>query len=572
MPSELGWLARQIRPFVHMHFASFLCMIVGSALSLLTPLVLKWLIDRVLPERQAGLVLLAVGLIFISMQGKAVLSSAGSYLMLSAAQKLGLRLRIELLRHLDTLSADYYEDTPVGNLMYPFKEPIDEISYFGSDLLPAILRAILTTVFTGATMFVLSPALTFAIVPLVPAFLIVRQHFRKRLSVDSDRVQSERLVLSAFLQQHLSSVIPIQLLGQTRRQERKAFQAFAQSGRSQQKLFKTGVCFTVATSLTVTLSLCAVIGYGGLNVLRGGLSVGGLVAFYSFVMQLFEPLSGAAELYARAQKTFASIRQVQATFALCPSVRNAPGAIHLSQQQPATIAFERVEFGYARQKSMLHISTLRIEAGAKIVVVGENGAGKSSLAKLMARMYDVDRGSIYIGGEEIRDIDLESLRRYVCYLPRDPILFNGTLASNLRFVKPAASGRELQDVIHAVGLSSFVATLPEGLQQRIGPDACQLSGGQRQRLAIARVLLQKPRILLLDEATSCLDASSEMALLQNIQRSLGLPTLILISHRLSTIAMFQRTLVLRHGEIVADGPPDSFMVAQGGDKSELRRG
>jgi ABC-type multidrug transport system fused ATPase/permease subunit len=561
LPGEIAWLSAQIRPFVHMHIASFLCMIIGSFLSLLTPLVLKWLIDYVIPQRQIGLLLLAVGLIFLSYQGKTILASAGSYLMLSAAQNMGLRLRVRLLRHLDTLSADHYETTAVGSVLYPFQEPIDEISYFGSDLLPAILRAILTTGSTIATMLLLSPALTIAILPLIPAFLVSRQHFRRRLMDDSDSVQADRLASSAFLEEHLSSVIAIQLLGQSKRQERRAFQLFARSTRSQQKLFRSGVWFTVATSMAVAVSMSTAIGYGGWKVLAGGLSVGGLVAFYSFVMQLFEPLSGAAELYARAQKVFASIRQVQATLSLLPTVTSSPLAIRLSKEYRPTIAFDGVEFGYVRRKSTLTIPALRIEAGEQLVIVGENGAGKSTLAKLMARLYDVHRGSIYIGGKDIRDIEVESLRRYVCYVPRDPVLFNGTLATNLRFVRPAASDRELNDAVQAVGLSDLIATLPEGLHQRIGPDACQLSGGQRQRLAIARALLQQPRILILDEATSCLDPTSEGMLLRAIRRVLCSATLIVVSHRLSTSATFERVLVLCEGRLCEDGDPAALHIA-----------
>ena len=184
-------------------------------------------------------------------------------------------------------------------------------------------------------MFMLSPALTLAILPLVPTFLIARQHFRRRLTVDSDLVQADRASWSEFLEEHLSSVIPIQLLGQQKRQERRAFQRLARSVRSQQRLFKSGVWFTMGSSLAVVLSMCAVVGYGGVKVLAGTLSIGSLVAFYSFIIQLFEPLSGAAELYARTQKTFGSIRQVQAAFALTPRIVKIAIPIRLSQEHPA---------------------------------------------------------------------------------------------------------------------------------------------------------------------------------------------------------------------------------------------
>jgi ABC-type bacteriocin/lantibiotic exporter with double-glycine peptidase domain len=561
IPSELRWLAKQIRPFVPLHVASFLCMTAGSLLALLTPLVLKWLIDQVLPRRETGLLLCAASLIFLSYQGRTALTSIGNYLTLNAVQKMALRLRMEILRHLDKLSADYYESTPPGATMYPLKEPIEEVAYFGSDLLPSILRMCLTTTFTLVTMFVLSPVLTPAILPLVPLFLIARQHFRMKLSTDSDDVQRNLVAWNGFLEEHISSVLPIQLLGQERRQERKAFRLLARTTRSHLTLFKTGVWFTVWTSIAVVLAMSAVIGYGGWSVVSGTLSLGSLVAFYSFVTQLFDPLSGAAELYARAQRTFASIRQLQAVCALRPSITDLPVCAQFPDQC-WRLEFTEVGFGYQRQENVLRIPSLRIAAGEKIAIVGENGAGKSTLARLITRLYDVQSGSIQVGGTDIRNVQLKTLRRCICYLPRDPVLFDGSLASNLRFVRPGASDRELSEVIQLADLVDLVEALPEGLHQRIGPDGCQLSGGQRQRLAIARALLQKPHILILDEATSCLDPTSETLILRNVRDHLPASTLIVVSHRASTSSAFSRILVLSGGRIVDDLGPDALVASQ----------
>jgi subfamily B ATP-binding cassette protein MsbA len=543
------------------HLASFLCITATSLLALLTPLILKWLIDRIIPQKRLGLLLIAVALIFLGHQGRIALSSLGSYLMLSAAQKMGFTLRLDLLRHLDTLSADYYDETPVGTVMYPLKEPIEEISYFGSDLLPTILRMLLTTAFTLATMFALSPVLSLTMLPLIPVFLMTRQYFRRKLATDADRVQSDRLAWSNFLEEHLSSAISIQLLGQEKRQERRAFRLLARAVRSQQKLYRTGTWFTVWSSLAVVLAMCAVIGYGGRGVLRGTLSLGSLVAFYGFVAQLFDPLSGASELYSRAQKTFASIRQLQATFALRPCVTSAAGAVILSKKHVAEIEFAGVRFGYPRQKNLLCIPALRIQPGEHVAVAGENGAGKSTLAKLIARLYDPVCGSIRVGGEDLTKIHLKSLRRSICYVPRDPVLFDGTIASNLLFVRPAASQKDLEDVIRIVGLSALITSMSDGFRQRIGPNACQLSGGERQRLGIARALLQQPRVLILDEATSCLDPSSEEIVLRRLQQ-VNTRTLIVISHRRSTFKSFGRVLILLGGRIVEDGSPASIRIGE----------
>jgi ABC-type multidrug transport system fused ATPase/permease subunit len=522
----------------------------ASVLALLTPLVLKWLIDQILPRRETGLLLAASVLILLSYQGRTALSSVGNYLTLIAVQKMALRLRMNVLQHLDQLSADYYENTAPGAVMYPLKEPIEEVSYFGSDLLPSILRMCLTTAFTIATMFVLSPKLTLAILPLIPVFLVARQHFRTKLSADSDTVQENLIAWNAFLEEHIASVLSIQLLGREKHQEREAFRLLARTTRSHLALLKTGVWFTVWTSLAVVCALSAVIGYGGWSVLAGTLSLGSLVAFYSFVTQLFDPLNGAAELYARAQRTFASIRQIQAVLALRPSITGSPVSADFPTQD-WELEFKAVEFGYGQENALL-VPSLRIAASEKIAIIGENGAGKSTLARLIPRVYDVTAGSIYVGGTDIRNLQLKSLRGRICYLPRDPVLFDGTLVSNLLFVRPGASESEVRAAIQLADLDDVVTALPKGLHQRIGPDGCQLSGGQRQRLAIARALLQRPQILILDEATSCLDPSSEAFILRSVFDQLSASTLIVVSHRASTVAAFGRVLVLSGGRIVED--------------------
>jgi ABC-type bacteriocin/lantibiotic exporter with double-glycine peptidase domain len=568
VPSELRWLSKQIRPYVHWHLASFLCITAGSLLALLTPLILKWLIDRVLPQRQTGLLLCAVALIFLSNEGRTAVNSLGNYVTLNAVQRMALKIRLDLLLHLDRLSADYYESTQPGAVMYSFKEPIDEIAYFGSDLLPSILRTCLATGFTIATMFILSPALTWAVLPLIPIFLVMRQHFRVRLASQSDNVQLALKDWSSFLEEHVSSILSVQLLGREKRQERSAFRLLARAARCHVKLFRSGVWFTVCTSLAFVLAMAAVTGYGGWSVIAGTLSLGGLVAFYSFVTQLFEPLSGAAELYARAQRAFSSIRQLRSVLALQPSIVDSAKPVPFPQRR-WELRFSGVEFRYEGQRESMRIPLLQILPGEKVAIVGENGAGKSTLARLIARAYDVGSGSIYIGNEDIRDIRLNDLRRNICYLPRDPVLFEGSLASNLRFVHQGTSEAELHGALHEVGLTNFVTDLPDGLHQRIGPDGCKLSGGQRQRLAIARALLQRPRILILDEATSCLDPTAEMLVLSNLKRELPSTTLIVVSHRLSTVSACDRILVLSGGQILADEGPATLSSNHGATRRLL---
>jgi len=211
-PPELRWLFPKVKPQLTLHVASFLCLTLASMLALVTPLTIRWLIDSVLPAHDARLLLIAIGLILASYEGRAILNSLGGYLTFRATQRTALALRTSLLRHLDSLSADYFDRTPVGELLYPFEGPIDEISYFGSDLLPSILRTTIAAGVTLSALMVLSPHLTLVVVPLVPAFLLVLHRYRKKIGRQADLVQAARSEFSSFLQEHLSALTQIQLL------------------------------------------------------------------------------------------------------------------------------------------------------------------------------------------------------------------------------------------------------------------------------------------------------------------------------------------------------------------------
>ncbi|MBS1852806.1 MAG: ABC transporter ATP-binding protein [Acidobacteria bacterium] len=554
-PSELRWLSDQLQLVLGWELASFACIGVASLLALVPPLALGWLIDTVLPQRKLAALVAVALLLFLSYLARTVLTSLSGCLTLTAAQKMGFHLRMFLVRHLDALSADYYEDTPVGRIIYPLQDPIEEIAYFGSDLVPSILRALLTTLFALTAMVLLNPLLTLTIFPLIPAFILTREYFRHKLVIVFDQVQQRQKTWADFLHEHFSAVLPIQLLGRETRQERRAFCLLGEIAHSQQRLFRTGAYFSVYTSLFIVMAMAVAVGFGGWSVFVGRLSVGKLVVFYTLVTYLFEPLSAVTEIYTRIQRVFANVRQVQTVLSYRPALDNRAGSVQLPESQ-WHLEIRGLTFQYAKQRGRLRVPSLRIQAGEQVALVGENGAGKSTLAKLIVRIYDVGSGSICIAGEDVRNVTLKSLRRTVCYLARDPVLFQGTLSSNLRFVTPSASDAELENALQRAGLSVLLASLKDGLRQSVGPQGCQLSGGQRQRLAIARAMLQGPKILILDEATSCLDPVSEQLVLRNLRNYLPESTLIVVSHRLSTVLAFPRILVLAEGQIVEDSCPE----------------
>src|SRR6266478_2740644 len=552
-PAELLWLFPRVKPQLTLHVVSFLCLTLASLLALLTPLTFRWLIDSILAAHNAHLLTIAIGLIFASYEGKAALSSLGGYFTFRATQRTALSLRISLLEHIDSLSADYFDRTPVGELLYPFEGPIDEISYFGSDLLPSILRTVISAGLTLSAMAFLNAPLTLVVVPIIPAFLAVRHRYRKRIGRQADLVQATRSRFSSFLQEHLSSVIQIQLLRQTERQERKASELLTNTVRSQDSLFQTGIFFSVLSSLAIVSGIVATITCGSWMVFRSKLTIGTLVAFYSLLVQLFDPLSMAMDIYSRAQRTFASIRQVQALLETPSAVKEKRGAKPFASDRPLHVMFRDVSFVYQQRSDVIRIPSLEVLQGERVAIVGPNGAGKSTLGKLLARLYDVDSGEILIAGADIRGVALASLRSTVCYLPAQPILFHRSVASNLRIGRPDSTCDDLQRVLQLVGLTKYLDGFPGSLEEYIEPNASNLSNGERQRVAIARALLHRPGILILDETTSSLDPASEEAILRTIDQMLPDSTLIVVSHRWHSISQIGRILVMRKGRIVGDG-------------------
>jgi len=548
-PSELRWLVKEVRPLLRWHAASVVCFIAASVLSLSSPLVLKWLIDQVLPGRDFRRLLYAAALIFLSYEGRAVFASLGSYINSYAAQLLALDLRFRLLRHLDILSASYHERTPIGEKLYPVGAPVEEISYFGSDLLPTLLRTLFSTALTLAVMAVLNYRLTLIVLPLIPIFLFARRHFRRRFEQQADSAQKSRMKWAAFLEEHLFSVVEIQLLRRETRRERIGFRHLAGAALAQQHLARAAVVFTVVTNVAIVLAISVIVGYGGWSVLGGTLTVGALVAFYSYLTQLFDPLAAAMELYSRTQRTFASIRTIQALFARSPSLGETSNAVAFPVNGNRELRISSVRFAHDGKGIAIDIPSLVIPSGQRVAILGENGSGKSTLARLVARLYDPDTGQISIGAIDLREIRLENLRREIRYLTEHPVLFDDTLVSNLRLGSPSASTAELAQAARIAGLDEVLERLPKGWEEPLGPNGSRLSGGERQRVAIARALFGKPRILILDEATSCLDPAAEARLLERLDRFLEDTTLILISHRASARAWAERILVMNNGRI-----------------------
>jgi len=550
---EIWWLFAQLRPFCSLHCAGFGSALVASLLVLLDPLIIKFLIDSVLPHRMTSWLLAAMGALSISYFGRIVFGGLGAILSERAVQKMIFRIRLKLLRRLQGLSAEYYDNNAVGDLLHRLEQDVAQVGELSGHIITFVLRTVVTTFLVLLTMCLINPLLTVIVVPLVPVFLFLRRYFQPDLRNCSDAVQYNSGRMSGFLQDHLAAMSQVQILCRELTEARKFAHLAGRATRAQIRRLRTEVLFAASSSSIIVIAVISVLGVGSYQVLNGALTVGGLVAFYSYATQLFGPLYGVMDVYAKFQRVSASIGRLLEVEEAVSVVRDRPNAIDVPNHQSITVELHKVSFSYRPDRVTLAEIDLRVCAGEKVALVGPSGSGKSTIARLLARCYEAREGAILVNGHDIRNIKLKSLRSNICYVPQDPALFDTTLRENLLYGNPKASQCELEEAIFIARLDDVIHRLPQGWHEEIGARGNKLSGGEQQRLALARAILQRPRMLVLDECTSALDAATERRLLERITPFLEGKATIIISHRPSTILWADRILVVELGRVVEEG-------------------
>jgi len=530
---------------------------------LLDPLLIKWLIDRVLPKRDVRLILIAAAGFFAIYILRLAFSALAGLVSFRTAQDLVFRIRLSILEQMNRLSADYHETMPVGEKLYRMEQDVDQLAELGSSLVPYVLQVAFNTLFVIGTIFILDSRLTCLILPLMPLFFVFRRHFESRLSRASDAAQQQSSRESSFLQEHLGSVTQIQLL----HREQSQTEAFLERATARMKALNhrnlVEILFRTCYMMVIALGTIAILGYGGYRVFVGALTVGGLVAFYSYLARLFDPLNAAVDIYSRFNRLSASLRRILEILEMAPGVLEKPDAVPLPSPVRGHVEMRGVSFFYNGGPPVLDGLYLKLVAGEKVALAGISGSGKSTITRLIDRLYDVNQGALYIDGIDVRDVSLESLRTKVCYLMQDAVLFDRTLKENLLLGKPSATNKELSSALEIADLNELMGRLQKGWDTPVGPRGNALSGGERQRLALARAVLQSPCLLLLDESTSALDAPCERKVLANLTQRFRYLTMVFVSHRISALKWVDRILVLNQGTIVEQGTHDQLMRSDG---------
>jgi ATP-binding cassette subfamily B protein len=550
---EVRWLLKQARPYRVLYLARFSTVVIASLIVVIEPLILKWLIDDILPWRKTGMLAVAAGGFFATYAFQYGFNSLGFVLDSYIANRILFDIRRKLLRHLQSLSPGYFLKTPTGDLLHRLEQDVEQIQELGSGQLASVARMAVMTTLTLAILIVLSWQLTICILPLIPFMILARKRSQPRLRAASERTQQANARRVAFFQDHLTAMPQIQLLNRTAG-ERRRFATIARQALDAtitRRATELKLAFT--TNLNFVLATAVVLGLGGYQVLAGTLTVGGMVAFYTYLSRIFGPLEAVVMLYAGLQRAGASIRRLLEVLDARPEIVDPPRPAHIPRTGPIEVELAGVSFSYPPGPPVLQGLDLSIRPGERVALVGVSGCGKSTIARMLTRMYDPEQGRVEIDGVDVRDLELRALRRLVALVPQDPVLFGVSLRENLLYGNPRATDSDLRKAVRMAQLEETLAELPGGWAEPVGPRGERLSGGQRQRVAVARAILQDPRLLILDEATSALDGLTERRLLKALDAFVRDRTTILIAHRLSAILWADRIVLLDAGRVLDQG-------------------
>ncbi len=463
-----------------------------------------------------------------------------------------------MLRHVQRLSADFHKKTPVGDIQHRIEQDVQMIEELAGTLVVAVVRITVTTGLTIAVMFILNWKLTLLVLPLLVVAIYTRRYGQPRLRRLSDDVQKTGAARNTLLQEMLSSILQIQLLRRETAEARR-YAAVARKGIDLSVRRRAGELLLGLTNILVTvIGTAIVLGYGGFQVTAGALTIGGLVAFYTFLSRLFDPIENITSMYSQYQRASASIRRVQEILQRTPAVRDAADALPLPASVRGAVELRNVTFRYEEERPILREVGFTATPGESLAVIGPTGSGKSTIASLIARFYDPQSGVVLLDGIDVRRLRLRDLRGTVAVVPQEPLLFDATLRENLLLARRRATEAEIDEVVRMAQLEETIGRMPLGLDQPVGPRGGLLSGGERQRVAIARAILQQPRVLVLDEATSALDGPTEQRLLAALRAFGRDRTIIVVAHRLAPILWADRSLLLDEGRIIAAGRHDEL--------------
>lgn len=471
--------------------------------------------------------------------------------------------------HAQGLSVAFHERFTSGKVISRLTSDVDTLT----ELLDTGLDGLLTAVFNSAAiatllLFLDVPLALIAFASLLPLMLLYRW-FSPRAAVAFRTTRDKVAVLIVEMVETFNGIRAVQAFRRERRND-AIFDGLNDDYREANKeTFRLQAWFIPGTALIGNVATVVVLLVGGYRVADGGLALGVLTSFLLYLRQFYDPMQDVGVFYNSLQSATAALAKIATLLAEEPSVAPPAAPVPLSRPARGAVTFERVGFGYDPARPVLSQLDLTLPAGQTLAVVGATGAGKTTLAKLLSRFYDPTAGRVLLDGRDLRDIADTDLRESVVMITQDGFLFSGSVADNIGFGRLDATRAEIMDAARAVGAHEFIAALPEGYDTDVRKRGGRLSAGQRQLVAFARAFLADPAVLILDEATSSLDVPTERAVQRALRTVLAGRTAVIIAHRLSTVEIADRVLVLEAGEVVEDGAPDDLVAGGRGHFARL---
>jgi subfamily B ATP-binding cassette protein MsbA len=562
-------LLKYLKPYWRWVVMSVVCLLLLTILNLLPPLFQKQIIDEVIGSRLLDrLSLLVLGLIGVYALTR-LLNFGEQYLRHVLGERFILDFRVLLYDYLQRLSISFFENQQTGEIMSRITNDVNALEEFVTHSVGFLIIDLLRLVGTAVILFAIDWQLALLTLFPVPILAVAMRLFNIRVRPIYRQIRDRLGDINAELQDNISGIRVIQAFGQEGHELDRFTQRSTRYYEERVRGIRYWATFFPAMGFVASLGVVIVLGFGVYRVLSGALTLGGLVAFISYVSSFYEPINRLVQTDNIVQQAIAAGERVFELLDTVPDIEDVPDAIELPAIQGA-VAFEGVSFRYGMGEEVLRDVSFQMQPGQVVALVGPSGAGKTSIANLIPRFYDPTSGQVTVDGHDVKEVKLVSLRRQVAVVLQDTFLFNGTVRDNVVYGQPDASEDEMIAAAKAAYAHDFIVNLPQGYETEIGERGVKLSGGQKQRLALARAILTDPRILILDEATSSVDAEAEYLIQQALEKVLEGRTALVIAHRLSTIRHADKIIALEDGRIVEVGDHRQ-LLARGGLYSQMYR-